>query len=48
MLRVRQNEAHMNPNERAAFINAVLRLKRSGRYDIFVQLHAVCFKFNYI
>ena len=41
MQRTRVNEARMNPNDRTAFINAVLRLKRSGRYDVFVQLHAV-------
>ncbi|UGY94571.1 tyrosinase MelC2 [Streptomyces gobiensis] len=36
---VRKNQAHLTANEKREFVNALLELKRSGRYDAFVSTH---------
>ncbi|OEJ23562.1 tyrosinase [Streptomyces agglomeratus] len=36
---VRKNQAHLTPTEKRNFVDALLELKRSGRYDTFVTTH---------
>ncbi|OEJ62294.1 tyrosinase [Streptomyces agglomeratus] len=36
---VRKNQAHLTPAEKRNFVDALLELKRSGRYDTFVTTH---------
>ncbi|WP_329558180.1 tyrosinase family protein [Streptomyces uncialis] len=40
---VRKNQANLTPAEKRAFVNAVVELKRRGRYDPFVTTHREIF-----